>query len=126
MHWVGGQLKDVAKGNIIQPENPKMHNDTMPPDMMRVRYSMMLLGYEQLEPPSQPHGWDDEQTATVLITGFGYMYLWPKSQIHLGTEDQLNITSEVAQPAPPSYMMETSRWQTWRWHIILMMMKKLT
>lgn len=80
-------MKDVAKGTIVQPENRKMHSITMPPDVMRVRYSMVLPGYEQLEPPSQPHGWDDEETAAVLGTGFGYMYLWPKSQIRLGTED---------------------------------------
>lgn len=99
MHWVGGQLMDVAKGTIVQPENRKMHNVTMPPDMMRVKYSMVLPGYEQVEPPSQPQGWDDEDTAAVLNTGFGYLYLWPKSQIRLGTEDQLNITLEAAQPA---------------------------
>lgn len=100
MHWVGGQLKDVAKGTIVKPENRTWHNGTMSPDMMRVTYSMVLPGCEQVEPPSQPSGWDDEETAAVLNTGFGYMFLWPKSQIRLGTEDhQLNITPEAAQPA---------------------------
>ena len=72
-------MKDVAKGTIVQLENRKMHNVTMPPDMMSVKYSMVLPGYEQVEPPSQPQGWDDEETAAVHNTGFSYLYLWPKS-----------------------------------------------
>lgn len=103
MHWVGGQLKDVAMGSIIRPDNRTWHTTTMPPDMMRVQYNMVISGYEQLEPPSQPLGWEDDAPAAVLGTAFGYLFLWPKSQIRLlGTcEDPqpIIITAKAARPA---------------------------
>ena len=98
MHWVGGQLKDVAKGSIVQPESRAWHNGTMDPGNMRVKYTMVLPGYEQVEPPSQPAGWDDDDPPAVLSTAFGYVFQWPKSQIRLGTEDQHNITPEATRP----------------------------
>ena len=69
----------------------------MAPDVFRVKYSLVLPGYEGLEPPSQPQGWDADNPA-VLGTGFGYMFLWPKKQIRLGTEGR-GTTPEAAQPA---------------------------
>ena len=74
----------------------------MPPDMMRVQYNLVIPGYEQLEPPSQPLGWEDDAPAAVLGTAYRYLFLWPKSQIRLGTDEapQPNIiTAEAAQPA---------------------------
>ena len=85
MHWVKGKLKDVAKGTITQPLSCNFHNNPMGSDFFRVRYDLVLPGYEELEPPSQPEGWDSDVPA-VLCTGFGYLYQWPKSQICLGTE----------------------------------------
>ena len=40
------ELKDVAKGSIVQPANRIFHSKPMAPDMRRVKYSMVLLGYE--------------------------------------------------------------------------------
>ena len=64
-------------------------------DFFRVKYDLVLPGYEELEPPSQPEGWDDDMPA-VLGTGFRYMYQWPKSQIRLGTEGRA-----ITAPQPP-------------------------
>ena len=85
-------------GSIIRPDNRTWHTTTMPPDMMRVQYNMVIPGYEQLEPPSQPLGWEDDAPAAVLGTTFGYLFLWPKSQIHLGTGEDpqpIIITAEA-------------------------------
>ena len=73
-----GELKDVAKGTLVQPSSRDFHNNPMACDMLRVRYDLVLPGYENLDPPSQPQGWDIE-VSTVLGTGFRWLYLWPKS-----------------------------------------------
>jgi hypothetical protein len=100
MHWVGDELKDVALGNIIRPANRQWHTTTMPADMMRVQYNEVLPGYEQLEPPSQPWGWDDDGPAAVLGTGFQYMFQWPKSQIRLGTDEGPSQHNNVIADEP--------------------------
>ena len=71
-------LKDVAKGKIIQPACRTFHTNQMPADVFRVKYDIVLPGYDDMLPPSEPQGWDSEEPAT-LATGFNYMYLWPKS-----------------------------------------------
>jgi hypothetical protein len=96
---VNGELKDVAKGTIVQPLGKDLHTVRMRQDIFRVKYDLVLPGYDGLKPPSQPQGWDDE-TPAVLGTGFGYMYEWPKSQIRLGTEGQ--ATTAPKPPAQPA------------------------
>ena len=48
---VDGELKDVAKGKILQPQNRMMHNTPMPPRVHRVQISLVISGYERVEPP---------------------------------------------------------------------------
>ena len=94
-------MKDVAKGKIIQPACRTFHTNQMPADVLRVKYDIVLPDYDNVRPPSEPQGWEEEEPAT-LATGFHYMYLWPKSQIHLGTEECRRTTpQQPSQPAQP-------------------------
>ena len=77
----------------------------MPADIFRVKYDIVLPGYDNVRPPSEPQGWEGEELAT-LATGFNHMYLWPKSQIRLGTEECRRTTPQqppqpVQQPSQP-------------------------
>ena len=65
---MNGELKDVAKGIIVQPLGKDSHTKRMGHDFFRVKYDLVLPGYEELEPPSQPEGWNDDVPA-VLGTG---------------------------------------------------------
>src|SRR4051812_8645795 len=51
---VDGQLKEVSKGKILQPQNRMMHNRPMAPRVHRVQLSLVNSGYERVEPPIQP------------------------------------------------------------------------
>lgn len=48
---VGGELKDVAKGTLIQPASRTMHNNPMDDDVMRVRLARVLPGCDDMDPP---------------------------------------------------------------------------
>jgi hypothetical protein len=82
---VDGELKDVAKGKILQPQNRMIHSRPMAPEMHRVQISLVISGYERLQPPIQPPGYDEDEPA-VLTDCFGQICLWPKSQMRLMTE----------------------------------------
>ena len=73
-------------------------------DMLRVKYSLVLPGYEDLEPPYQPQGWDSDVPG-VLSIGFSYLYLWPNRHIRLGTEGQGTTLPQPAQPAHEDFEM---------------------
>jgi hypothetical protein len=51
---VSNELKDVAKGSIIQPLDHIFHTRPMPPDVFRVSVAQVLPGYEDLDPLHQP------------------------------------------------------------------------
>ncbi|KAK1663854.1 hypothetical protein QYE76_052013 [Lolium multiflorum] len=57
---VNGELKDVARGSILRPLDKKWHTRDMEDDVYRVEVDRALPGYEDLFPPNQPHGADDE------------------------------------------------------------------
>ena len=82
---VDGELKDVAKGKILQPQNRMIHNRPMAPEMHRVQISLVISGYESVEPPIQPPGYDEDKPA-VLSNCFSQICLWPKTQMRLMTE----------------------------------------
>jgi hypothetical protein len=82
---VNGELKDVAKGTIIQPLNRQFHGMPMPSSVYRVKISLVLGGYESMEPPAQPKGcWEEDETMPLLTDCYNYFLQWPKSQIRLG------------------------------------------
>ena len=51
MHWVNVELKDVAKGTLIQLASRTMHNNPMDDDVMRVRLAWVLPGCDDMDPP---------------------------------------------------------------------------
>src|SRR4051812_11887062 len=99
---VDGELKDVAKGKILQPQNRMMHNRPMAPGVHRVQISIVISGYERVEPPIKPPGYDEDEPA-VLNDCFGQICLWLKTQMCLMTGEggtTPRTTPVVAVPAP--------------------------
>src|SRR4051812_46230730 len=81
---VDGELKDVAKGKILQPQNRMMHNRAVAPGVHRVQISIVISGYERVEPPIQPPGYYADEPA-VLNDCFGQICLCLKNQMLLMT-----------------------------------------
>ena len=50
-----------------------------------VQISLVISGYERVQPPIQPPGYDEDEPA-VLTDCFSQICLWPKSQMRLMTE----------------------------------------
>src|SRR3954465_1173999 len=84
LQLVDGELKDVAKGKILQPQNRMMHNRPMELGVHRVQISLVILVYKRVEPPIQPPVYDADDPA-VLNDCFNQIYLWPKNQMCLMT-----------------------------------------
>jgi hypothetical protein len=51
---VDGELKDVAKGAIIQPTRTIMHHKEMVDAVFKVRLTRVLPGCKDMDPPTQP------------------------------------------------------------------------
>src|SRR3954464_15121850 len=96
-----GELKDVAKGKILQPQNRMIHNRPMAPNMHRVQISLVISGYERVEPPIQPPGFDEEEPI-VLSDCYGLICLCTKSQMRLMTKGGTTprTTPVVVVPTP--------------------------
>ena len=60
LHYVNGELKDVAKGKIVNPGNRMMHSVPMSDDIYRVVLLRTLPGCDDLETPIIPRGGDDD------------------------------------------------------------------
>ena len=99
LHFVGGELVDVAKGRIVQPGNRVFHGNPMPPTFYRVELVRVLPGCDELLPPIRPAGADEEDEMT-LSTCVNWPLLWPKSQIRLGAGDTTPQTRPPVVPAP--------------------------
>ena len=99
LHFVGGELVDVAKGKIVQPGNPLFHGTQMPPNLFRVQLVRVLPGYDELLPPIRPAGADEDDVMT-LSACVSWPLLWPKSQIRLGAGDTTPQTRPPVVPAP--------------------------
>ena len=56
LHFVGGELVDVAKGRIVQLGNLVFHGNPMPPTVYRVELVRVLPGFDELLPPIRPAG----------------------------------------------------------------------
>jgi hypothetical protein len=91
LHFVDGELKDVAKGTIFLPNSTIMHHKEMVSEVFKVRLARVLSGCEDMDPPTQPQGADKHKT---LEGCFGWVLTWPKTQIRLVKEQQ------VTQPPP--------------------------
>ncbi|KAK1679942.1 hypothetical protein QYE76_040790 [Lolium multiflorum] len=61
LHFVNGELIDVAKAKIVQPSNRQFHGRPMQPDVYRIQLVRVLSGYDDVVPPFQPHGADEDE-----------------------------------------------------------------
>ncbi|KAK1612707.1 hypothetical protein QYE76_036380 [Lolium multiflorum] len=99
LHFVNGELIDVAKAKIVQPSNRQLHGRPMQPDVYRIQLVRVLSGYDDVVPPFQPHGADEDEVLTLQHC-FNWSMVWPKSQIRLGARDTTPQTAPPAVPAP--------------------------
>ncbi|KAK1648037.1 hypothetical protein QYE76_065842 [Lolium multiflorum] len=99
LHFVNGELIDVAKAKIVQPSNRQLHGRPMQPDVYRIQLVRVLSGYDDVVPPFQPHGADEDEVLTLQHC-FNWSMVWPKSQIRLGARGTTPQTTPPALPAP--------------------------
>ncbi|KAK1646269.1 hypothetical protein QYE76_064074 [Lolium multiflorum] len=99
LHFVNGELIDVAKAKIVQPSNRQLHGRPMQPDVYRIQLVRVLSGYDDVLPPFQPHGADEDEVLTLQHC-FNWSMVWPKSQIRLGARGTTPQTTPPALPAP--------------------------
>lgn len=99
---VGSELKDVAKGSILQPLSRKYHCRDIPANELRVRVDLVLPGFENLYPPNQPADADSELNLGQLDN---QILLWPKALIRLNTtsgsapSQAMTVTTTPVAPA---------------------------
>lgn len=96
---MNGELIDVAKAKIVQPSNRQLHGKPMQPDVYRIQLVRVLSGYDDVLPPFQPHGADEDEVLTLQHC-FNWSMVWPKSQIRLGARDTTPQTAPPAVPVP--------------------------
>jgi len=77
---VGGELADVAKGSIVQPQDRLLHFKPMPPHVFRVSLESVLPGFAKVDPPIQPAGAEKEMK---LGECFNWPLVWPKALLRL-------------------------------------------
>jgi hypothetical protein len=56
LHFVNGELKDVAKGKIIALKSLTVHTRPLDPALFKISLALVLPRYEDLDPPVQPQG----------------------------------------------------------------------
>ncbi|KAK1692077.1 hypothetical protein QYE76_008774 [Lolium multiflorum] len=96
---VNGELKDVARGSILRPLDKKWHTRDMEDDVYRVEVDRALPGYEDLFPPNQPHGADDDSPLN-LASLKGWVLLWPKTLIRINTYSGSTASKDKHLAAP--------------------------
>jgi hypothetical protein len=57
---VNGELKEDATSTIVAPKSKMMHNVVMPVNLARVSLCCVIEGFDDLEPPEQPLGADED------------------------------------------------------------------
>ena len=106
LHYVDGELKDVAKGSIIEPKKRVSHTVEMDNSLFTVSIARVLPGFESLAPPFQPEDADGSQM------GLGdcktWTLLWPKSQIRVDDDTTPEKTPPLG-PAPPCHLRTTTQ-----------------
>ena len=95
LYLIKGQKVDVGKGMIMDPSQPTFHNQPIPVGHFRVSLASVKSGHEDLPPPVQPVGADDE-TLLRIGSSKGWVLLWPKNLIHLEAAESTPITTQQA------------------------------
>ena len=94
---INNELKYVAKGKIIWPQNHRFHCQDMPHDVHRVRVERVLLECGDLYPPNQPPEVDTELKIGELKN---HPLLWPKTLIRLNAASGSTASQGKATPPP--------------------------
>src|SRR3954471_9006265 len=76
------QTVDVGKATIINPTDRTIHTMQMPNTTFKVSVASIKPGHEDLAPPIQLGGEEDE-TYKRLADCKGYFILWPKALLHV-------------------------------------------
>ena len=92
LYLIKGQKVDVGKGMIMDPLQPMFHNQPIPAGHFRVSLSSVKSGHEDLPPPVQYVGADDE-TPPRIGSCKGWVLLWPKNLIRLEPAESTPITT---------------------------------
>ena len=92
LYLIKGQKVDVGKGMIMDPSQRTFHNQPIPAGHFRVSLSSVKSGHEDLPPPVQHVGADDE-TPPRIGSCKGWVLLWPKNLIRLEPAESTPITT---------------------------------
>ena len=92
LYLIKGQKVDVGKGMIMNPLQPTFHNQPIPVGHFRVSLSSVKSGHEDLPPPVQHVGEDDE-TPPRIGSCKGWVLLWPKNLLRLEPAESTPITT---------------------------------
>ena len=65
LHFVDGELIDVAKARIVQPGSRVFHGNPMPPTVYRVEVVWVLPGCDDLLPLFRLAGADEDDVMTL-------------------------------------------------------------
>ena len=93
LYLIKGQKVDVGKGMIMDPS--QRTNQPIPAGHFRVSLTNVKSGHEDLPPPVQHVGADDE-TPLRIGSCKGWVLLWPKNLIRLEPAESTPITTQQA------------------------------
>ena len=93
LYLIKGQKVDVGKGVITKPLDLTFHNQPMPAAHFRVTLSSVTSGHEDLPPPVQ-HGGEDNETPLRIGICKGWVLLWPKNLLRLEPVKSTPITTD--------------------------------
>ena len=81
LYLIKGQKVDVGKGMIMDPSQRTFHNQPIPAGHFRVSLTSVKSGHEDLPPPVQHVGADDE-TPPRIGSYKGWVLLWSRPRAH--------------------------------------------
>ena len=93
-HTLLDQRPEGGRGTwmIMNPLQPTFHNQPIPAGHFRVSLTSVKSGHEDLPPPVQQVGADDE-TPPRIGSCKGWVLLWPKNLIRLEPAESIPITT---------------------------------
>ena len=96
LYLIKGHKVDVGKGMIMDPSQRTFHNQPIPAGHFRVSLTSVKSGHEDLPPPVQHVGADDETPPRIGCCK-GWVLLWPKNLIRLEPAESTPITTTHQQ-----------------------------
>ena len=94
--YVDNQLKDVARGRIMNPTHRTFHYKPMEDSVHRVEVDRSFPRCTHLVPPHQPPGAEDEPKVGQLKN---HVLLWLKALLRLKTAEEMVTPTSVPMAA---------------------------